>query len=380
MPLSDNISANLRRLRTIQHASQSALAEKAGISRYALIKIEKGEVVPQAGTLQKLAAALGVPLSELVEDVQELKNVRFRASQNMYGREQILADVSHWLSGFREVEELLGERKEFTLGPACRKSRTDPRAAARCAREFMGLGEEPIRDICGLVESHGVKVKALPRNTDAFFGLSLSEEDGGPAIVVNTWEKISVERWIFTAAHELGHLILHLGSYDVEKTAEEQGQEKEADQFASHFLMPEAAFRKEWEDARGLSLIDRVFKVKRIFRVSYLTVLYRLVENGEADASIWARFRKIYFDRTGKKLQKADEPQQLEADHFYSGAPVRRKAAEPARLEEADFREDRLSDLVRRAFERGDISIGRAGEILGYSLREMRSLVNEWVV
>lgn len=29
-------------------------------------------------------------------------------------------------------------------------------------------------------------------------------EGGGPAIVVNTNTKITVERWIFTVAHELG--------------------------------------------------------------------------------------------------------------------------------------------------------------------------------
>jgi len=32
------------------------------------------------------------------------------------------------------------------------------------------------------------------------------------------WERLSVERWIFTAAHELGHLLLHLDAYDVSKT------------------------------------------------------------------------------------------------------------------------------------------------------------------
>ena len=380
MSVQENIAANLRRLRSAARLSQTQLAEKADLSRYAIAKLEKGEVMPQASTLQKLADALDASLSDLVEEVQELHHVRFRAKQGMYGRDQILADVSRWLRDFRELEEILGDYREFHLGERCREDRMDPKAAAKCAREFMGLGDEPVRDICGLLEHHGIKVKALPKNTDAFFGLSISEADGGPAIVVNTWEKISVERWIFSAAHELGHLLLHLGAFDVSRTDEEREQEREADQFASYFLMPAEAFRSEWNDARGLSLIDRVFKVKRIFRVSYLTVLYRLVEEGKADASIWPKFKKIYSNRTGKKLRKADEPQQLGADDFYSGAPVRKKSAEPKRLDEADFREDRLSDLVRRAFEQGEVSLGRAGEILGHDLKDMRELVGEWVV
>lgn len=48
--------------------------------------------------------------------------------------------------------------------------------------------------------------------SDDFFGLSIGPADGGPAVVVNVWDGISVERWIFTAAHELGHLVLHLRS------------------------------------------------------------------------------------------------------------------------------------------------------------------------
>src|SRR5207245_1218913 len=120
----------------------------------------------------------------------------------------------------------------------------------------------------------GVKVCAMRIASDAFFGLSVAKSDGGPAIAVNVWDRISVERWIFTAAHELGHLLLHFSAYDVARTAEDKSEENEANQFASHFLMPDDVFRSEWDEARGHGLVDRVFKVKRIFHVSYRTVLY----------------------------------------------------------------------------------------------------------
>jgi len=79
--------------------------------------------------------------------------------------------------------------------------------------------------------------------SDSFFGLSVAEDDGGPAIIVNVWERISVKRRIFSAAHELGHLLLHLDAYNVEESAEDKVQEREADVFASHFLMPEEALQ-----------------------------------------------------------------------------------------------------------------------------------------
>ena len=71
--------------------------------------------------------------------------------------------------------------------------------------------------------------------TDSFLGLSVSEqEEGGPAVIVNTWKRLPVETWIFSAAHELGHLLMHLNAYDIDQTTEIDEQESEADQFASH--------------------------------------------------------------------------------------------------------------------------------------------------
>ncbi len=145
----------------------------------------------------------------------------------------------------------------------------EPKAAAEAARSVLGIkDDELIRDMCGLLEDHRVKVMTPKLASDGFFGLSIAGADGGPAVVVNTWDRISVERWIFTAAHELGHLVLHLASYDVKETDENREQESEADVFAGYFLMPEKTFAAELTDSRGLPLVDRVFKLKRSFRVS----------------------------------------------------------------------------------------------------------------
>ena len=154
-----------------------------------------------------------------------------------------------------------------------------PGAVARAAREAVGLGPEvAVRDICGLLDRGGVKLLLLETKRDSFFGLSIDEPDGGPAVVVNTWERISVERWIFTAAHELGHLLLHPHEYQRDATDLPEDAEREADEFASEFLMPECAFAQAWGATSGHSLLSRVLKVKRIFRVSYKTVLYLMVD------------------------------------------------------------------------------------------------------
>ena len=241
---------------------------------------------------------------------------------------------------------------------------------------FAHSMDEPIRDICGLLESAGVKVLSIKIASDAFFGLSVAREDGGPAIVVNTWERIAVERWIFTAAHELGHLLLHLDAYDAADGGERPGEEKEADTFAAHLLLPEGAFEKEWAASGGLGFVDRVLKLKRIFRVSYRTVLYRLSENPSFGKKVWARFQALYAQKFGHTLQKADEPEALGADAFR--AATERAADEPDRLSPTDFAEDRLRLLVRRAVEREVITLARGAEILGTGVGEMRDLASSW--
>ena len=232
-----------------------------------------------------------------------------------------------------------------------------------------------MRDICGLLEENGVKLLLLETNRDSFFGLSVGSRDHGPAVVVNTWERISVERWIFTAAHELGHLLLHQDEYQRDATDLPTETERAADAFASEFLMPEAAFAKAWDETCGHSLLVRVLKVKRIFRVSYKTVLYRLIESGRETSDVWRAFQGQHRGYFGKTLRKTDEPEALHKSEF---AWNWGRSGEPAGLSRHDFIEGRLSRLVRRALEAERISLGRAAEMLGLTRDEMRQKAREW--
>lgn len=379
----NTISLNLRRLRKAKEFSQEHLAEKSGLSRAAYRNIETGKSEPRVSNLQAIATALEVPIQQLVEPVQELRAVLFRSNKKMHSRKQILVDVGRWLADFNDLEGVLDDREEYLLDDIrkqlkVRKNRGE--AAAALAREAFGLDlEEPIRNICGLLESGGIKVGEQKVSSHDFFGLSVAAADGGPAVVVNTWERISVERWIFTAAHELGHLILHLADYNVDQTDEEKRHEQEANAFAAVLLMPDVSFRKEWDETYGLAFVDRVLKVKHIFRVSYRTVLHRLAADYRGPGNIWARFQMDYKHRYGRTLLRDDEPNALAQDAFRASLPENRSAGEPCSLSPVDFIQDRLSRLVRKAIEQEKISLGRGAEVLGISLQDMRDLTASWI-
>jgi transcriptional regulator with XRE-family HTH domain len=56
----------LKRLRTKKKLSQAALAQRAGLSREYINKIEAGRYDPPLSTLNTLAKALGVTVTELL--------------------------------------------------------------------------------------------------------------------------------------------------------------------------------------------------------------------------------------------------------------------------------------------------------------------------
>lgn len=361
------LSKNVRRLRTAKRFSQRALADTAGLSLPAIKNLELAKSEPRMRTMQAVAKALDVKIQELFHPIRQLHTVRFRSSKRMQNRENVLAEVARWLDDFNYLEKSLKKEKPFRLNSVRAQCTRDRLAeAARLCRKKLGLKPtEPIHDICGLLEHAGVKVFPVPMASDSFFGLSVFDSDGGPAVVVNVWERISVERRIFSAAHELGHLVLHPDAYDVSQVEENKEEEHEADRFAGHFLMPDEGFRKEWYEAAGLHFVDRVFKVKRIFRVSYKTVLSRLIEYGDADSSIWRKFNIAYQRRFNRRLSFKEEPMGM-------------NAAEPFGMQRFDFFEDHFSRLTREAVEKDKISLSRGAEMLRIGIEEMQELLKDW--
>ena len=303
------VHINLKRLRSQRNVSQVALAERAGLSRKGYLEIENGKVLPRVASLQAISTALNVSIDKFFVPVRELKTVRFRATKKMKFRNKVLDEVSRWLDDYVYLENILDRKRRFCFDDLEIGLRsTDAIKAANQVRRLCGLGKtDYIRDICGLLGNNGVKVFTPSIESDGFFGLSVSEPDGGPAVVVNRSTRLSTERWIFTAAHELGHLIMHKEAFKVADWEENRAEETEADAFAAQFLMPDYQFDELWQQERGLGFVERIFKIKCIFGVSWKTVLYRLDKN-RPGGNVWARFHWAYTKMTGKSLKGTAEP------------------------------------------------------------------------
>ena len=65
------IAANVRRIRVALGISQERLAFDAGVDRSYLGGMERGEANPTVDILERIAATLDVPLSELFQEIGE---------------------------------------------------------------------------------------------------------------------------------------------------------------------------------------------------------------------------------------------------------------------------------------------------------------------
>ena len=91
-------------------------------------------------------------------------------------------------------------------------------------------------------------------------------------------EEDSAQRRLFTAAHEIGHLRLHPHNDHVDYRGtfiNHDIKEKEADFFAACLLMPEIAFRKQWQRFSG-----DVLRLSNYFGTSRKAILFRADDLG----------------------------------------------------------------------------------------------------
>jgi Zn-dependent peptidase ImmA (M78 family) len=132
---------------------------------------------------------------------------------------------------------------------------------------MWGLGELPVKNMVHLLESRGVRVFSIAIDAVEVDAFSLWR--GTTPFVFLNMQKSS-EHSRFDAAHELGHLVRHRHG-----TPQGQDAEKEANEFASAFLMPRASVLAR---APRFATVDHLVKLKKYWTVSVAALAYRLHE------------------------------------------------------------------------------------------------------
>src|SRR5262249_44304680 len=162
-------------------------------------------------------------------------------------------------------------------------------------RAEWGLGQRPVKNMVHLLERHGVRVLSLAeegKELDAFaFWL-----EGHPYIFLNTMK--TAERSRMDAAHELGHLVMHWR----EGIAHGPTLEREAESFASAFLMPRADVQAE---APRRADLDRLVAAKKRWKVSVSALAVRMKKLGLLTGY---QYRSVFIELAKRGYGRTDEP------------------------------------------------------------------------
>ncbi|NUV82752.1 ImmA/IrrE family metallo-endopeptidase [Streptomyces sp. CAI-155] len=247
------------------------LSDRSGISLQSLSNYETGRTAPRSTTLNKLAAALdfpaaffqGPPLEELPAD-----GISWRARSKTSPRVLDAARAAGTLGA--TLYAWIAESFRLPAVDVPSLGRPDPETAAAMVRTRWELGEAPAPNMVHLLEAHGVRVFSLDPDHAEVDAFAVWRE-GVPFVFLNTLK--SAERGRFDAAHELGHLVMH-GS---EHACSGPEAERQANAFASAFLMPRASVLGHMPSGAH---VDQVIRGKRIWKVSAMALTYRLHDLG----------------------------------------------------------------------------------------------------
>ncbi len=244
-----------------------ALASLIGVSERSISAYERGDQEPERQTLQRIAETLRFPEAFFFgDDTDELTPsiASFRALTKMTAAQRDTAlgagSVALLLNKWMEERFDLPQPVLPDLGRT-----DDPEAAADTLRQSWGLGELPIKHMLSLLESKGVRLFSLAIDAKEVDAFSMWYDDK-PFMFLNTYK--SAEHCRFDAAHELGHLVIH-------RHGEPRGREveREADAFASAFLMPR---RSVLAHAPRLATLPNLIKHKKHWTVSVAALNYRM--------------------------------------------------------------------------------------------------------
>lgn len=260
--------------RAIRQMTATELASAAGTTPPWVSQAENMKKTPSQELVREFARVLNFPLDFFYRPVASLPPsdaFHFRASSRLAKKDEATArslstlaiELSEWIEttyrtpepAVPELQDLIGSDDDLP-----------PELAAEALRGAWGLGSAPIKNLLQLLESKGARIFSAGGPLQAIDAFSF-RQGATPVIFLNIHK--SAERLRFDLAHELGHLVTHGGSLNIEP-----GKEKEqaANNFASSFLMPRADVLGS---IRGNLRLEDIMVLKRRWRVSAMALNLR---------------------------------------------------------------------------------------------------------
>lgn len=188
-------------------------------------------------------------------------------------------------------------------------------------RKCWGLGLGPIDNLQYEMEKNGIIItgfNAGDEKIDAFSQRINIDEDAVFIVVLSIGEKPE-GRINFDMAHELGHILLHPWTEDLETLSNDEfrTRESQANIFAGSFLMPNNSFK---EDIKLYPTdLDYYFYLKKKWKCSVQAMIYRTHQLGIISSNQYQYLMKQISQKGWRKKEPDDVPYLLN-ENIFQGA------------------------------------------------------------
>ena len=333
MEIAKVIATNIAHLLETKGLTQAELSSHLGISRQTLANYLKGSSTIDSVRLLKTANFFNVPVSTLLEAQNVVrKPFLFRATPAIKQYEDLVeTKVFDYIrryeavfSSNREAScftpeqydlriEYNGQRVsvnyELNRFPSTRfiidKSlHSEIWNIADMQRKLLGLNDAGAIELISALNSKGIKIIFMQFSVPELFGVSVCDMTHGCYIFVNSDPDITIERQLFTIAHEYAHLILHRPLFN---DAAQQPMsslysdllEKMANLFAGRLICPAAVlypYAGEFSTADSTlrSILFPVIRLKHRLNISMGSLIYALKSYGMISRSVESEFYSYY--------------------------------------------------------------------------------------
>jgi len=276
----------IRQARELSGITQIELARCIGVKQATISQLEKEEFEPSEELLKAIANETGFLSSFFMREPADQfpeGSLSFRARRSISARERTKA-YQYAKIIYEQVKRMLVNMNgDIPPTKLPRMIGENPSLSAGVTRSNLGISPDmPIANLVNLLEKSGVFILTLPiilPKLDAF-STWVELDSERPMVALSSGKPM--DRMRFNIAHELGHLVLHQPVNNAIKVIE-----KQANDFASQFLLPEGAIRNELTLPVSLTSLARL---KLRWGVSMQAIIYR------------ARDLKIINDRQFKYL------------------------------------------------------------------------------
>ena len=276
------------------------------VSQGYISKAEAGRVDVTGTRLALYAATLQYPVAVLCADPEihgvgvGLVHHRKRASLGAPALRRIHAELALARMQTRALLALAGTGGKHQFRRIVTDDFETASDAATTLRRDWQLPPGPVPDLVGVIEAAGGLVLVRDLGTRELDAVTQWSEDDPPLFLLSA--QAPPDRFRFSVAHDCGHVILH------GQPGATPAQERQADEFASEFLMPAEVIRADLRRARVD--VPGLLRLKHRWRVSMAALLRRALTLGVV--SDW-QYRNLMVEMSALGYRTL-EPGRLESE------------------------------------------------------------------